>query len=437
MDTLPAARPELDGDYPRDAEEASAFLLQGADLIGRLPPKPDRSEREQATATEVHAALGEVRDRFLRRHTRALYADLTNQGTRAVRAEELVELAANRVAGLTPRKVVLANESDRLQKDREGWEIAQGKLLGHILSHPETGPHLIEVMLRPTERALEHLDEFTRTGRVDLGKAYAERRGNIGVAELRNPRHLNAEDNSTLGPLEAAIDLVLLDPQVQICVLRGGVVEHPRYAGKRIFGAGLNLTHLYRGQLSYLFFPVRDLGLVHKVFRGLTSPDRPPTETLEKLWIAAAETHAIGGGCQLLLAVDHIIAEPDCNCTLPARNEGIIPGAANLRLPRFVGDRIARQAILSGRRLEPERLADEIVPAQEMDAAIERRAADLSTAGAVSGLANRRALRIGLEPLDVFREYMAVYSREQAVCHFSPALIRNLEENWRAHERRD
>jgi thioesterase DpgC len=32
---------------------------------------------------------------------------------------------------------------------------------------------------------------------------------------------------------------------------------------------------------------------------------------------------------------------------------------------------------------------------------------------------------------------MAVYSREQAVCHFSPALIRNLEENWRAHERRD
>ena len=51
-------------------------------------------------------------------------------------------------------------------------------------------------------------------------------------------------------------------------MLRGGVVEHPRYAGRRIFGAGLNLTHLYRGQISYLFFAIRDLGLVHKVYRG-------------------------------------------------------------------------------------------------------------------------------------------------------------------------
>ena len=53
-------------------------------------------------------------------------------------------------------------------------------------------------------------------------------------------------------------------------MLRGGVVEHPRYAGRRIFGAGLNLTHLYRGQISYRFFPVRDLGYVNKVYRGLS-----------------------------------------------------------------------------------------------------------------------------------------------------------------------
>ena len=72
-----------------------------------------------------------------------------------------------------------------------------------------------------------------------------------------------------------------------------------------------------------------------------------------------------------------------------------------------------------------------------MDAAIERTARHLSSAGAVSGVANRRALRIGQEPLDTFREYMATYCRDQATCHYSPALIRNLEENWRAHERRD
>jgi thioesterase DpgC len=431
MSRMAIEGPALEGDYEDDAGEASAFLLRAADDLGRLPAKPERSEREQAEATAILTALDATRDAFLARHTRALYADLTRQGTNGLRADELVYAAAERVPGLTPRRLVVNNERERLQKDKDGHEIAQGKLLGHVLANPETGRHLIDVMLRPTKLALEHRDAFEATGSVDLGTAAVTREGNVGTVELRNPRHLNAEDDTTMGPLEAAIDLVLLDPAVEIAVLRGGVVEHPRYAGNRIFGAGLNLTHLYRGQISYLFFPVRDLGLVHKVYRGLSEPE------VEKLWIAAAETYAIGGGCQLLLTVDHILAEAGTRCTLPARNEGIIPGAANLRLPRFVGDRRARQAILSDRELAPEELADDIVAPGEMDAAIERTARHLSSAGAVSGVANRRALRIGQEPIDTFRNYMSTYSREQAICHFSPALIRNLEENWRAHERRD
>jgi thioesterase DpgC len=423
--------PALEGDYEHDAGEASAYLLNAADDLGRLPPKPERSEREQAEATAILAALDATRDAFLARHTRALYADLTDNGTKGLRADDLVYEAAERVPGLAPRRLVVNHERERLQKDKEGHEIAQGRLLGHVLANPATGRHLIDVMLRPTQLALDHREAFEATGSVDLGTAAVTRDGNVGTVELRNPRHLNAEDDTTTGPFEAAIDLVLLDPAIEIGVLRGGVVEHPRYAGKRIFGAGLNLTHLYRGQISYLFFPVRDLGLVHKVYRGLSEPE------VEKLWIAAAETYAIGGACQLLLTVDHILAEEHTRCTLPARNEGIIPGAANLRLPRFVGDRRARQAILSDRDLAPEELADDIVAPGEMDAAIERTARHLASAGAVSGVANRRALRIGQEPLDTFREYMAMYSREQAGCHFSPALIRNLEENWRAHERRD
>ena len=437
IDTWEQSRPALGGGFEADAADLSAFLLRGADLVGQLPERPRRSEREQATVTAVMAELDRARDEFLARHTLALYADLTGDGTRALRADELVYAAADRVPGLTPRLVVVENERTRLQKDKDGWEIAQGRLLGHVLAHPETGRHLIDAMLRPTPLALERLDELTRSGRVDLGRATVERRGRVGIVELHNPRHLNAEDDTTTGPLEAAIDLVLLDPGIEVGVLRGGVVEHPRYAGRRIFGAGLNLTHLYRGQISYLFFPVRDLGLVHKVFRGLTDPERAPEDTVEKLWIAVAETYAIGGACQLLLTVDHILAEPGCRCTLPARNEGIIPGAANLRLPRFVGDRVARQAILSGRELKPGELADELVAPEQMDEAIERRAADLLTSGAVSGVANRRVLRIAQEPQETFRAYMATYAREQAVCHFSPALIRNLEENWRAHERRD
>ena len=165
-------------------------------------------------------------------------------------------------------------------------------------------------------------------------------------------------------------------------MLRGGVVEHPKYAGRRVFGAGINLTHLYHGRIPFLWYLQRDLGYVNKLYRGLAlADDAPPDEfggqTIEKPWIAAVETFAIGGHCQMLLAVDYVLAERDAFMTLPARKEGIIPGAANMRLPRFVGDRIARQAIQYERRLEcdsPEGrlICDEIVEPGDMDAAIER-----------------------------------------------------------------
>jgi len=54
---------------------------------------------------------------------------------------------------------------------------------------------------------------------------------------MQNPRFLSAEDESTLRPLETAIDVALLDTKSEVCVLRGGQVEHPRYAGQRLFGA--------------------------------------------------------------------------------------------------------------------------------------------------------------------------------------------------------
>jgi thioesterase DpgC len=139
--------------------------------------------------------------------------------------------------------------------------------------------------------------------------------------------------------------------------------------------------------------------------------------------------------------MDYVLAARDAFLTLPARKEGIIPGAANLRLPRFTGDRIARQAIQNERRLEcdsPEGrlICDEIVEPDAMDAALERVVTGLTTSGVVSAAGNRRALRIGQEPFDTFRSYFAVYAREQAYCHFSPALISNLERYWNAQNRK-
>jgi (3,5-dihydroxyphenyl)acetyl-CoA 1,2-dioxygenase len=393
--------------------------------------------------TSVGGMEAGERESYLREHAEEIYADLTDDLATPLRVEELVERAAERFPGLAPTRAELAAERERPLAEKEGAEIAQGLLLAHVLASPRAGAHLMWAMLRPTPEALERLPELQASGEVDLGAAVVRREGAAGVVEMRNPRHLNAEDDTTLAATEVAVDLVLLDPDVEICVLRGGVVDHPRYAGRRILGAGINLTHLYRGLISYLFYVVRDLGYVNKIYRGLSGPEPVPgplEETSEKLWIAAAETYAIGGACQLLHVVDHVIAERGCRLYLPARKEGIIPGASNLRLPRAVGDRIARQAILSGREFEAgtpdgDLLCDEVVEPGEMDAAIARRVQALTSSGLVNAAANRRALRLGQEPGDVFRAYMALYAREQAFCHFSPALVRNLERNWSAHER--
>ena len=81
-------------------------------------------------------------------------------------------------------------------------------------------------------------------------------------------------------------------------------------------------------------------------------------------------------------------------------------------------------------------ICDEIVEDGAMDAALARVVGGLTTSGVVSAASNRRAFRITQEPLDMFREYFAVYAREQAYCHFSPALIGNLERYWNAQNRK-
>ena len=70
-----------------------------------------------------------------------------------------------------------------------------------------------------------------------------------------------------------------------------------------------------------------------------------------------------------------------------------------------------------------------------MDRALEQVVAGLTSSGVVSATANRRAFRIGQEPLDLFRAYCSAYARDQAYSHFSPALIANLEREWNAQTR--
>jgi thioesterase DpgC len=439
------AEPGETTDFPADRRRFSAYWQRAARLVGRLPRKAHRGAAEQAAAALLQERARAARVRFLQRHGDAVYDALTVRRSRFVRVEDLVTRAAGVVPGLVPTAQEIAAEDGCLQRDKDGLEIDQGLLLAAVLGSPRSGRHLCHAMLLPRPEAGELLPRLAREGRVTLAGAAVERHGNAAVVTLSNPRFLNAEDQSTLAGTEICIDLALLDRAAEIAVLRGGVVEHLKYQGRRVFGAGINLTHLYHGRIPFVWYLQRDLGWVNKVYRGLAAPeDAPPDEfggpSLEKPWIAAVEAFAIGGHCQVLLVADYVLAERGAFLTLPARKEGIIPGAANMRLPRFTGDRIARQAIQYERRLECDSaegrlICDEIVDAGDMDAAIARAVAGLTGSGVVSAAGNRRAFRIAQEPLDACRAYFAVYAREQAYCHFSPALIANLERHWNAQNR--
>jgi thioesterase DpgC len=371
-----------------------------------------------------------------------MYDRLTEGRTRFLRVDELCRRAAEAFPGAVPSKAELDSEAPLPQRDKKGLEKKHGEFLAEILRDPGAGSHLCHAMLLPLASAEAKLAEYDARGEIALPGARLRREGKAAVLTMGNPRYLNAEDESTLEGMETAVDLALLDPKTEVCVLRGDVVTHTKHAGRRIFGAGINLTHLYQGRIRLLWYLVRDLGFVNKFYRGLARPDvSPEVDSIEKLWIAAVEGFAIGGHCQILLTMDYIIAARDAYMTLPARKEGIIPGASNLRLPRFVGDRITRQAIMAERRLDcdsPEgrMICDEVVGSADMDEAIARIVGRLTGSGVVSAAGNRRAIRAGQEPLDLFRRYMAVYAREQAYCHFSPALISNLEKNWNAANRR-
>jgi len=439
------AVPKGTTDFSSDRQKYSDFWLKSAGLIERLPNARRRNESEQAAAAVILETARQARTEFLRGHVETIYDILTERRTRPVRVQHLVVAAADVVPGLVPSAQAISAEDGHLQRDRSGIEIDQGLFASAVLGNKRAGVHLCHAMLHARAEAVDLAAQFRRDGVVELAGATVRRNGRAAIVTYDHPRFLNAEDQGTLDAMEICVDLALLDDLSEIVVLRGGVVEHPKYRGRRIFGAGINLTHLYHGRIPFIWYLQRDLGYVNKIYRGLArADDAPPDEFggagIEKLWIAAVEGFAIGGHCQVLLVCDHVIAENDAYLTLPARKEGIIPGAANLRLPRLTGDRIARQAIQSERRIacnspEGRLICDETVGSGAMDEAIERVVGAMTNSGVVSAVGNRRAIRIGEEPLDLFRSYMAVYSREQAYCHFSPALIANLERHWNAQHR--
>ncbi|MEU5716252.1 (3,5-dihydroxyphenyl)acetyl-CoA 1,2-dioxygenase DpgC [Streptomyces sp. NPDC020403] len=431
--TSSPAAPPLGGTLEEDASVLAEQTERAERILARLPAPADRDAGQRNRTAAVFDSCRHIREQFMRRHTDAVYDALTDGRTRRHRLTELVFAAAERFPGLVPDRGQMDEENARPQAHKEGREIDQGIFLRGILRSPTAGAHLTDTMLMASPRALALIDRYRRDGRADLGPVLLERRAAAGHLTVRNPHCLNAEDNALVDAMETAVDLVLLDERTHVGVLRGDVMTHPRYAGRRVFSAGINLSDLRDGRISFLEFLLRrELTYLSKILRGLLLPPAEATyavPSVQKPWVAAVDSFAIGGGMQLLLVFDRVIAADNAYFSLPAAQEGIVPGAGNLRLGRLTGSRLARRVILSGRRIraiDPEAalVCDEVVAEDAMDAAVEAAVQDLDNSAVV---ANRTMLALAEEPADQFRLYMAEFAFTQARRLYSEDVIGKVE----------
>ncbi len=402
--------------------EARAVTAAHAKLTGVLADCPPPSLRTPRQREAAAAARDEVRVRaaeFLRVYADRLYDAITAGRTRFLRLAEVCDAAATAVPGLAPTMAESDAEQHRPPEDKEGLDVDQSVLISHLLRSGTAGRHLLEAMRRPTPRALRLLPEFERTGVLSLHSVHVQCSSGVAHLTMRRDDCLNAEDNQQVEDMETAVDLVLLASAVRVGVIRGGVMSHPRYAGRRVFSSGINLKSLHAGRISFTGFLLgREMGYLAKIIHGLTGVrdhhwDRGP---VQKPWLAAVDSFAIGGGAQLVLACDRVIVERDAYFTIPAAREGIVPGVAALRLGRLVGARQARQIILADGRVaagDPAArlLFDEVCAPEDMAAAI---AAEASRLAAPAVVANRRMLNLADEPQESFREFLAEFTVQQA-----------------------
>jgi thioesterase DpgC len=421
--------PAFQSSLEMDTESLQSHVVEGESILAELPERRLRTEPQQTIAAAVHRVSRHARAIFMEKHAKFVYDAVMASTAEISGLSDISFTASELFPGLTPTRRQVASECEKEQASKEGREIDLGIFFHALLSVPDIGMRIINNMLKPTAKALQLLPEFVRSADLKIGAVHLQRRGRAAYLTFENASCLNAEDNELIDSMETAVDLALLDDAVGVLILRGGEMQHPRYKGRRVFSAGINLNKLHAGSISYTDFLLRrEFGYINKMACGLvldaTEGNRSATRR-EKPCIAAVDTFAIGGGAQILLVCDHVIAGAGSYFSLPAAQEGIIPGVANLRLGDMTGARLARQIILSGRQIWANEEAakcifDEVVAPAAMEQTIAMRADQLDNPAVI---ANRRMLRLAREPEDRFRTYMAEFALAQALRMYSQDVL--------------
>ncbi len=185
---------------------------------------------------------------------------------------------------------------------------------------------------------------------TDFETILLERTGRVAVITLNRPKALNALNTQVLTDITAALDEVEADAGIGAVVLTGS---------EKAFAAGADIKEMQ--SKSYMDMFLADF------FQGW---DR--VGAFRKPIIAAVAGYALGGGCELAMMCDILIAADTAKFGQPEIKLGVIPGmGGSQRLTRAVGKAKAMDLILTGRNMDAEEaeragLVARVVPAAEL-----------------------------------------------------------------------
>ena len=156
------------------------------------------------------------------------------------------------------------------------------------------------------------------------------RNGQILEVTLNRPK-ANAIDAQTSREMSSVFDSFMRDAELRVAILTG--------AGTKFFSAGWDLSAANEGESFESDYGVGGFG-------GISELKYRP-----KPVIAAINGMAVGGGFEIALAADLIVAAEHAEFFLPEATLGLIADNATIRLPRILPPNIAREMLISGRRM--------------------------------------------------------------------------------------
>ena len=215
-----------------------------------------------------------------------------------------------------------------------------------------------------------------------------EKKGRIATVTINRPERMNALHPPANLELHDIWNDFQNDPEVWIGVLTGN--------GDRAFSAGNDLKYTAEHGMSMV--RVGESG-----FGGLAKR----TDCWKPI-IAAVNGFALGGGFEMALACDIIIAADHARLGLPEPRVGLMAGAGGVhRLPRMMPQKIAMGYILTGRHMTAQEahrwgIVNEVVPLADLMSTVERWAQDILEGAPLSIRASKQAAMMGLgQPLDI------------------------------------